>query len=245
MTARSPSLPPAGLHPAAAKPAPDLSTATLGLLALGAGLAVASIYYSQPMLAVLGEDLGVSSEQLGFVPTVTQLGYALGIVLLAPLGDRFDRQRVIVAKAAVLALALAGAALAPSIAGLLAASLVIGAAATLAQDLVPAAATLAPEARRGRVVGTVMTGLLLGILLSRVVSGAVAEHAGWRAMFGAAAVSVLVIGVAMWRRLPSMRPTTRLAYGALLGSLLALWRTHGPLRRATLAQGLLLSLIHI
>jgi predicted MFS family arabinose efflux permease len=109
----------------------------------------------------------------------------------------------------------------------------------MAQDIVPAAATLAPEAHRGKVVGTVMTGLLLGILLSRVVSGFVAEHAGWRAMFVAAAVSIALIGVAAWRGLPRFRPTTHLAYGALLGSLLKLWRQHGTLRRAALAQGLL------
>ncbi|MDP2019464.1 MAG: MFS transporter, partial [Hydrogenophaga sp.] len=163
----------------------------------------------------------------------------LGILLLAPLGDRYDRRRIILLKAAALVVALLAAATAPSMAVLLAASLVIGLVATLAQDIVPAAATLAPDAHRGKVVGTVMTGLLLGILLSRVVSGFVAEQFGWRTMFVLAAASIAVIGVAVWRALPRFQPTTQLPYGALLGSLWQLWMRHAPLRRAALAQGLL------
>ncbi|MDM0039884.1 MFS transporter [Variovorax sp. J22G21] len=223
-------------------PAPSsasLPASLILLLATGAGLAAAALYYSQPMLGVLGADIGASARAVGFVPTLTQLGYALGILLLVPLGDRYDRCRIIVIKAAVLCAALLVAAAAPGIGMLLAASLVIGIAATMAQDIVPAAATLAPEAHRGKIVGTVMTGLLLGILLSRVVSGFVAEHFGWRAMFIAAAASIALIGAAAWRGLPRFRPTMHLAYGALLGSLARLWQRHGALRRATLSQGLL------
>ncbi|MBD9662330.1 MFS transporter, partial [Variovorax sp. VRV01] len=209
------------------------------LLAMGAGLSAASLYYAQPMLGVLGADIGASPRSVGLVPTLTQLGYALGILLLAPLGDRFDRRRIVLAKAAALCAALLVAGAAPSIGVLLAASLAIGLAATMAQDIVPAAATLAPEATRGNTVGTVMTGLLLGILLSRVVSGFVAEHFGWRAMFIAAAASIALIGAAAWRGLPRFRPTTHLAYAALLGSLGTLWSRHGALRRAALAQALL------
>ncbi|MDR6450732.1 MFS transporter [Variovorax paradoxus] len=209
------------------------------LLAMGAGLSAASLYYAQPMLGVLGADIGASPRSVGLVPTLTQLGYALGILLLAPLGDRFDRRRIVLAKAAALCAALLVAGAAPSIGVLLAASLAIGLAATMAQDIVPAAATLAPEATRGKTVGTVMTGLLLGILLSRVVSGFVAEHFGWRAMFIAAAASIALIGAAAWRGLPRFRPTTHLAYAALLGSLGTLWSRHSALRRAALAQALL------
>ena len=216
-----------------------LSGSLVLLLATGAGLAVASLYYNQPMLGVLGADIGASSREVGFMPTLTQLGYALGILLLAPLGDRYDRRKIILAKAAALCAALLVAGAAPGIGVLLVASLAIGLAATLAQDIVPAAATLAPEAHRGKVVGTVMTGLLLGILLSRVVSGFVAEHWGWRTMFLAAAASIALIGAASWRGLPRFRPTTHLGYGALLGSMVSLWKRHGALRRASLAQGLL------
>jgi len=224
---------------APAAPTPALPLPLVLLLASGAGLAVASLYYSQPMLGVLGGDIGASPRAVGFIPTLTQLGYALGILFLAPLGDRYDRRRIIAVKAAALVAALLLAAMAPGVGVLLAASLAIGLTATMAQDIVPAAATLAPEASRGKVVGTVMTGLLLGILLSRVVSGAVAEAWGWRTMFFLAAGSIALIGVAAWRGLPRFKATTQLGYGALLGSLAALWRQHPALRRAAWAQGLL------
>lgn len=209
------------------------------LLATGGALSVASLYYSQPMLGVLGPDLQAGERLVGLVPTLTQLGYALGILLLAPLGDRYDRRRIILAKAALLALALLLGGVAPGIGWLLGASLAVGLTATLAQDIVPAAATLAPESQRGKVVGTVMTGLLLGILLSRVVSGFVAEHFGWRAMYVAAAAAIALIGVVAWRGLPRFQPTTQMGYRALMGSLVALWRRYRELRRAALAQGLL------
>lgn len=234
---------------AAAVPAAALTTPTTNatgiapslvlLLASAAGFSVASLYYSQPMLGVLGADIHASDQTVGLVPTLTQLGYALGILLLAPLGDRFDRRRIILIKAAVLAVALLLSGLAPGIGWLLGASLAVGLMATLAQDVVPAAATLAPAEHRGKVVGTVMTGLLLGILLSRVVSGFVAEHFGWRAVYVAAAGAVALLGVAAWRGLPRFAPTTQLGYGALMGSMLALWRQHGALRRAAWAQGFL------
>ncbi|WP_454732699.1 MULTISPECIES: MFS transporter [Cupriavidus] len=229
-------------HPAARhheSEAPRLPASLILLLAAGAGLSVAALYYSQPMLGVLGADIGASDATVGLVPTFTQLGYALGILLLAPLGDRYDRRRIILAKAAALSVALLVGGSASGIGLLLAASLATGLAATMAQDIVPAAATLAPEAHRGKVVGTVMTGLLLGILLSRVASGFVAEHFGWRAMYVIAAASIALIGAAAWRGLPRFRPTTHLPYRALLGSLGKLWAKHGALRRAALAQGLL------
>lgn len=216
-----------------------LSRGLVLLLAVGAGLSVASLYYSQPMLGVLGADIHASAETLGWIPTLTQLGYAFGILMLAPLGDRHDRKRIILIKATVLSLALLSAAVSPSIGVLLAASFVVGLSATLAQDIVPAAAHLAPAEARGKIVGTVMTGLLLGILLSRVVSGFVAEQFGWRAMFVAAAVTIVALGVALSRGLPRFVPSTQLAYRALLGSLATLWRQHPGLRRAAMAQGLL------
>ena len=209
------------------------------LLSTGAGLGAATLYYAQPMLGVLGSEFQATPGAIGLVPTLTQLGYALGILLLAPLGDRYDRRRIILGKAIALTTALLAAAAAPSLGVLLAASLAIGLAATLAQDIVPAMATLAPDAHRGKMVGTVMTGLLLGILLSRVVSGWVAEQWGWRTMFVAAATSIALLGVAVWYRLPRFAPTTTMRYGALLGSLVTLWRRHAELRRAAVAQGLL------
>lgn len=232
---------PAGTPAGATSPGPEapLPTPLLLLLAGGAGLSVASLYYNQPLLGAMARDLGASPSAIGAVPTLTQLGYAAGILLFAPLGDRLDRRRVVVAKLAALAVALLGAALAPS-AGLLAvAGLAIGLVATAAQDLVPAAAALAPAASRGRTVGSVMTGLLLGILLSRVVSGAAGAHAGWRAVYAGAAAAVAGLAVAVALKLPPMPPAARARYGELLASIFLLARDLAPLRRAALAQALL------
>ena len=217
----------------------DISRGMVLLLALGTGLSVASIYYSQPLLGILGADLHAGDQALGWIPTLTQLGYAFGTLLLAPLGDRHDRRRVIVVKALLLAAALLASSLAPSLPLMLAASFALGLVATVAQDIVPAAATLAPPARRGHIVGSVMTGLLLGILLSRVASGFIAEYLGWRVMFGLAAVAVLAMAAAMWRKLPRFTATAQMSYGRLLASLLTLWKQYPALRRATLAQALL------
>jgi len=230
---------PSSPTPAAAPDLPRLGTAMLLLLASGAGFAVAALYYAQPMLGVLGAELNAGARAVGLVPTLTQLGYALGILLLAPLGDRFNRKHIILAKVVVLALAMLMSALVPSIHWLLVACLATGLSATLAQDIVPAAATLAPEASRGKAVGTVMTGLLLGVLLSRVVSGLVAEHFGWRTVYAGAAVTIAVIGVALWKGLPDFKATTSLAYGALLASMGKLLRQHSALRRAALSQAIL------
>jgi predicted MFS family arabinose efflux permease len=211
----------------------------IGLLAAGAGFSVASIYYGQPILGAIAADLGARPTTVGLLPMLTQLGYALGILLLAPLADRYSRRRVILIKAVALTLALAVSGLAPGMNALLAASFLVGLFATLAQDFVPAAAAVAPPAHRGRIVGTVMTGLLLGILLSRTASGLIGQGLGWRAVYFFAAASVALIGAISWWRLPSFAPGSSLSYGALLASMASLWRRHSALRRATLSQALL------
>jgi len=209
------------------------------LLAASAGLGAASLYYSQPILAPLAEDLHASTSGIGAVPMLTQLGYAAGILLLTPLGDRFDRRKVILTKFVLLIATLLLCAFAPGFAPFLLASAVLGLTATLAQDVVPMAATLSPVAHRGRIVGQVMTGLLLGILLSRVMSGVIAQAFGWRWVYGLAATALTVTGLASWRWLPSSPPAMRTTYGALLRSLGGLWRTLPTLRRAAIAQALL------
>jgi predicted MFS family arabinose efflux permease len=224
----------------AVKPAqPHLSSSLTFLLAGGTGLTVAALYYSQPTLGVLAGDLHASPREIGWIPTLTQLGYALGLLLLAPLGDRYDRRNIILLKAAILCAALLLTAFAPGLGVLLVASLLVGLFATVAQDIVPAAATLAPPHERGKAVGTVMTGLLMGILLSRVVSGFVAENFGWRAMFVAAAVSVALLAVVLAKGLPRFAPTSNQSYPALLTSLAHLWVAYPKLRQAALAQSLL------
>lgn len=216
-----------------------LGTGRLGLLAVGAGVSVAGLYYNQPILGAVAQSFGATPDAVGWVPTLTQLGYAAGIIGFAPLGDRLDRRTLIVGKSLGLAVALTVAAVASSLAAFAAASLLIGVLASVAQDFVPAAATLSRPERTGRTVGTVMTGLLLGILLSRVVSGVVAEHAHWRAVYVGAAVSCALIAIASLAWLPRIAPTTRERYGVLLASLVSLAREHPALRRAALAQGLL------
>jgi predicted MFS family arabinose efflux permease len=222
------------------KPAqPHLSTPLTFLLAGATGLTVAALYYSQPTLGVLAGDLHASPREIGWIPTLTQFGYALGLLLLAPLGDRFDRRNIILLKAAILCAALLLTGFAPGLGVLLVASLLVGLFATVAQDIVPAAATLAPAHERGKVVGTVMTGLLMGILLSRVVSGFVAENFGWRSVFVAAAASVAVLAVVLAKGLPRFAPTTSHPYPELLKSLAHLWVEYPKLRQAAFAQGLL------
>ena len=217
----------------------SLSTPLVFTLAAGAGLSVASIYYSQPMLDIISKQFNVGIGSVGMVPMLTQAGYALGILLLAPLGDRHDRRTIILVKGLLLVAALLLCGFSGGLNALLMASFVTGLTATVAQDIVPASAALAPERSRGKTVGTVMTGLLVGILLSRVVSGVVAEYFGWRTMYMVAAVAVLLISVALWRVLPRFTPGTSVSYPRLLLSLAHLWQHHQTLRRAALAQGLL------
>ncbi|MEL0612491.1 MFS transporter [Marinomonas arenicola] len=215
------------------------SRSLLFSLSVGAGLSVAAIYYNQPMLGNIGQDFHSSVSATGLIPTLTQIGYALGILLLIPLGDRFNRRHVILAKGLMLAMALILCSFMPSLNGMLVTSLIIGIMATMAQDIVPTAAILAPDAQRGKAVGTVMTGLLIGILLSRVVSGVVTELVGWRVMYQAAAASIIAISVILWRVLPNMETHTNVSYLALMRSMLTLWNRHPTLRRAALSQGLL------
>ncbi|HDL8284315.1 TPA: MFS transporter [Yersinia enterocolitica] len=216
-----------------------LSGSKVLMLATGAGLSVASIYYSQPLLGVMGSDLHASVGAVGLVPTLTQIGYALGILLLAPLGDRHDRRIIILLKGILLTAALLFSGFVPGINALLVTSFVIGIAATMAQDIVPASATLVSAAQRGKMVGTIMTGLLLGILLSRVLSGFVAEYFGWRSLYMGAALSVIMITLVIWRSLPRVPATSALSYPALLASMSHLWLQFKDLRRAALSQGLL------
>ncbi|HEX4499881.1 MAG TPA: MFS transporter [Scandinavium sp.] len=220
-------------------PSPAIAAWMILILAVGAGFSVAAIYYAQPLLPLMGHDLHLSIKQMGLVPTLTQTGYALGILFLLPLGDRHDRRRLILAKSASLAALLLLCSFTSQLHALLAVSLLIGMAATMAQDIVPAAAILAPAGKQGKTVGTVMTGLLLGILLSRTVSGVVGEAYGWRVMYQAAAVSIALIGLVMWRVLPKFTAHSNLSYPALMVSLVHLWQRFPELRRAAMAQGFL------
>jgi predicted MFS family arabinose efflux permease len=216
--------------------------ATLGrgltfAMAAAAGIAVANIYYNQPLLGIIERDL--PGQPAGLVPMATQLGYAAGLFLLVPLADLHERKRLIVLQFLVLAAALVGAATAPNAWMLIAASLLVGAAASVAQQIVPFAAHLADPARRGQTVGMVMAGLLCGILLSRTLSGFVGTHAGWREMFWLGVPLALGTAAVMAWRLPRSHPDSGLGYGGLLRSLAQLWVAFPPLRLAAITQALL------
>ena len=216
---------------------PHYSRATLWLLATIAGVSVANIYFNQPLLDDFRASFPDSAWLIGAVPAATQLGYAFGMFFLAPLGDRFDRRLLILMQLAALGVALVAAAAAPTLVVLIAASLAIGVVATIAQQAVPFSAELAPAAQRGHAVGTVMSGLLLGILLARTVSGFVAEYFGWRAVFGASVVATILLAVVVIMRLPKSRPTSTLPYGKLLVSMWHLALENPGLREASLTGG--------
>lgn len=219
--------------------APSLPPSLLALLALGAGLSAASLYYNQPILDAIAHDLGASTRSVGFVPMATQLGYAAGILFFSPLGDRLEKRRVILVKGTLLTLALVLSGFARSVEMLVATSLLVGLFATTAQDYVPVAAALAPASARGKTVGMVMTGLLLGILTSRLASGVVGDRFGWRVVYFGAAGTIAALTTTAAIRLPTLLPTSSASYGALLRSVVGLVREYAPLRRAALAQALL------
>jgi predicted MFS family arabinose efflux permease len=204
------------------------------LLATIAGVTVANIYYNQPLLDSFRQSFPAGASWVGTVPAVTQLGYAAGMLLLAPLGDRFDRRLLILLQIAGLCVALVVAAAAPTISVLIVASLAIGVLSTIAQQAVPFSAELAPPAERGHAVGTVMSGLLLGILLARTAAGLVAQYFGWRAVFGVSVIALLVLAVVIILRLPKSQPTSSLPYGKLLVSMWHLVTEHRMLREASL-----------
>ncbi len=151
-------------------------------MALSCGLAVANIYYNQPMLAVMAQDFPGQSA-IPLIAMLTQLGYATGLLLLVPLGDVVERRWLVLGQFMLIAQASAMAAMATGASLLMLASVLLGIGATAAQQIVPVAATLADPARRGAVVGSVMSGLLGGILLSRTLAGLVTAYGSWRAMF--------------------------------------------------------------
>lgn len=218
--------------------APALGSGLTLAMAAAAGIAVANIYYNQPMLGIIERDFGASTLT-GMIPTATQLGYALGLFLLVPIGDLTDRRRLIAGQFVLLALALIAVAVAPTAGLVVIASLALGACATVAQQIVPFAAALAEPARRGKVIGLVMAGLLCGILLSRTIAGFVASHSGWREMFWVSAPFALAAAAVMAWLLPRNTPHLPISYGQALASLLSLWRAQPQLRRATLVQAAL------
>ncbi|WP_433061887.1 MFS transporter [Dactylosporangium sp. CS-033363] len=189
------------------------------LFAATAGAAVGNLYWAQPLLDLIADDLHASSAAAGWLITATQLGYAAGILLIVPLGDVLDRRRLIPVMLLCSAAALLLCAAAPSIGILLAAITALGVTTVAGQILTPLAGDLAPEHERGRVVGTVASGILTGILASRTVSGLVAGLAGWRAIYLAAAVVMVALAAVLFRAIPPLPAKDHLRYPALIASI--------------------------
>jgi len=208
------------------------------VLAAAAGLTVANLYYNQPLLELVRESFGVTAREVGLVATATQLGYGLAMLVLVPLGDRYERRGLIVGMTAASAVALVGVALAPSLPALLGLCLVLGVTSMVPQYVVPFAAGLARPTDRGRAVGSVMSGVLVGILLSRTVSGFWGARFGWRSMYGVAAGIAVVLAIVLRVALPRQQPETTMPLGALYRSLPGLVREHRLLRRHSLLGAL-------
>ena len=202
----------------------------VAVMAVATGLAVANNYYAQPLLPAIGRSLHLGPGVAGLIVTVAQVGYAAGLILLLPLGDLVERRRLVSLLSVATAVALVWLGASPSAASLLPAALVVGAVSVLAQVLVPFSASLASPEERGRVVGMVMSGLLIGVLLARTLAGYLAETGTWRVVYFVAAGAMAVQAVVLYARLPDYRERTDLSYPQLVGSVVTLLREEPVLR---------------
>ncbi|AZD80276.1 MFS transporter [Pseudomonas chlororaphis] len=216
-----------------------LSGALVALLAFCCGAVVANLYYAQPIVELIAPQIGLSNAHASLIVSLTQLGYAAGLLLLVPLADLMENRRLVVGFTLAVSLCLIAAGFTESPSLFLALSLLIGLTSVAVQILVPLAAHMAPEESRGRVVGNIMSGLLLGILLSRPLSSLLAQAFGWRGVFFSAAGLMAVIACVMAVALPRRMPTHQSSYGELIGSVFSLARRHAGLRERSLYQGLL------
>ncbi|MER5497649.1 MFS transporter [Streptomyces sp. NPDC002561] len=213
---------------------PVLSRGLVLLMAVAAGLSCAGNYFAQPLLDLIELNLGIGTTAAGMVVTAAQAGYALGLILLVPLGDVLDRRRLAVGLFALTALFLLVTAVAPGGPLLIAGTLLTALASVGAQVVVPFAAALAAPAERGRVVGVVMSGVLLGGLFGRLAAGALSELGGWRTVYWVNALLMAVMAVLLHRRLPRLPRTgdaAAMSYTGLLRSTLSLLRQEPVLRR--------------
>ena len=217
---------------------PHLTTFTLWIMTIATGLVVANIYYNQPLLGDIAHTYNASNAAAGRISMITQIGYAVGMFFIVPLADMFKRKRMMLYIIAIVVIALLGAAMAPSINILILASFLIGSASLIPQLLIPMAAHLANPSERGKKIGVVMGGLLIGILLSRTLSGFVGAHWGWRAMFYIAAALMLITWVVIFLFLPEVEPDYTGSYKKLMGSLIDLFKNEPKLRFASLRGAL-------
>jgi predicted MFS family arabinose efflux permease len=225
-------------EPAATPQTLPLRAATVWLFAAVSAITAANLYYHQPLLAEIARYFRVPESRTGVISTVTQMGYAVGLLFFVPLADVKERRRLIVIMLLAVAVALAGAALAPSLGWLALASFAVGVTTIVPQLVLPFAAGLARPEERGRVIGLVMGGLLIGILGARTLSGFLGAAFGWRAVFAAAAALMVLLAVVSAFAFPRGPVTSTLSYRALLRSLLTLARSEPMLREAALIGAL-------
>ncbi len=213
---------------------PTLTPALRTTMAVACGLAIANLYYNQPLLAQIARSLHLTQRQVGILPTLTQAGFAIGVFFIAPLGDVLERRRLILTMLALVTLSLIAAAIAPSLPCLAVASLAIGVTSVISTLVLPFAVALSSPNERGATVGSIASAMLIGILLSRTLSGAIGQVAGWRVMYAIAACLMIALAFTLRALLPRSQPAARLAYGPLLRSMLGFLRTQPVLREATL-----------
>jgi predicted MFS family arabinose efflux permease len=228
----------AGPAPAASSSVDGISPALTFVFALSCGALVANIYYAQALVTVISPALGLHAGLAGLTVTLTQLGFAAGLVLLVSLADLMENRRLILMCVAGTVIGLCGAALSNSAAMFLISSVVIGVCAVGAQIIVPFAAHLARDERRGRVLGNVMGGLITGIMLARPVANFISAAFGWRAVFGLSAALGVAIAVVLWFALPERRPQPGMSYGQILASSWRLLLTTPVLQRRALFQAI-------
>jgi predicted MFS family arabinose efflux permease len=207
-----------------------MTTGLTWLFAVAGGAAVGNLYWVQLLLEFIARDLHASTAAAGWLVTATQIGYATGIVLIVPLGDLLNRRRLIPVMMICSAAALVACSLALSFGALLLVITVLGLTTVSGQILAPLAGDLADDAHRGRVVGTVVSGILTGILVSRTLSGLVAAAAGWRTIFAVAAALDVLLAILLYRAIPQLPPKTRMAYPALIASVAAVVRRERTVR---------------
>ncbi|CAM8526395.1 MFS transporter [Enterobacter asburiae] len=211
-----------------------LSPALILLMSVATGLAVASNYYAQPLLDTIARAFNLSASSAGFIVTAAQLGYAAGLLFLVPLGDMFERRMLIVSMTLLAAGGMLITASSQSLTMMIVGTALTGLFSVVAQILVPLAATLASPEKRGKVVGTIMSGLLLGILLARTVAGLLASLGGWRTVYWVASVLMVVMALALWRGLPKVKQENHLNYPQLLASVFSLFTQDKLLRTRAL-----------
>ncbi|HDR2404510.1 TPA: MFS transporter [Enterobacter asburiae] len=216
------------------KTAQGLSPALILLMSVATGLAVASNYYAQPLLDTIARAFNLSASSAGFIVTAAQLGYAAGLLFLVPLGDMFERRMLIVSMTLLAAGGMLITASSQSLTMMIVGTALTGLFSVVAQILVPLAATLASPEKRGKVVGTIMSGLLLGILLARTVAGLLASLGGWRTVYWVASVLMVIMALALWRGLPKVKQENHLNYPQLLASVFSLFTQDKLLRTRAL-----------